>query len=417
MSRFSVGLLRLRDFRLLLLARLFSMMALQAQAVIVGWQVYSLTHDPFMLGLAGLAEAVPAIVCALFAGHIVDSGRPHRVYLLCISALTLNALVLLLLASGLIAIPRSHLVIYLFAGVFISGLARSFIMPSAFSLLPQVVLRPQIPSAQAWLGSSFQLATIAGPAAAGIIYGGYGAGAAWLLPALLMSFALAMLASLSPEHHSYRSSTKREPAAQSIKAGWKFILNTKVLLSVMALDMFAVLFGGATAMLPAYADQVLQVGSEGLGALRAAPALGAIITMLVLAVSPLRRIRATLLLWVIVGFGVCMIGFGASRIFLLSVFFLVAGGAFDSVSMVIRATLMEWLTPDAMRGRVSAVNSMFIISSNEIGAFESGLAAKLLGLVPSVIFGGIGTLVVVAVTAAISPGLRRLVVHVDDEGR
>jgi hypothetical protein len=182
----------------------------------------------------------------------------------------------------------------------------------------------------------------------------------------------------------------------------------------MALDMFAVLFGGAVAMLPAYADQVLHVGSEGLGILRAAPAIGAIVVALALAVKPLKTIKGSLLLKVVCGFGICMIGFGVSKIFIVSMIFLVLSGAFDSVSMVVRQTLMQWLTPDSMRGRVSAVNSMFIISSNEIGAFESGTMAKLIGLVPSVIFGGIGTLLVVAFTAGLSPKLRKLEIKPND---
>jgi len=203
---------------------------------------------------------------------------------------------------------------------------------------------------------------------------------------------------------------------KSIVAGWKFILQKPVLLSVMTLDMFAVLFGGAVAMLPAFADQVLHVGSEGLGALRAAPALGAMVTALFLAVRPMRHLSAKRLLWVVAGFGVCMIGFGLSHIFWLSMLLLILSGMFDCVSMVIRSTLMQLLTPDNMRGRVSSVNSMFVISSNEIGAFESGTVARLIGLVPSVVLGGFATLLVVGVTALLSPQLRRTVVdtHADE---
>ena len=200
---------------------------------------------------------------------------------------------------------------------------------------------------------------------------------------------------------------------RSIAEGWKFIWQSRTLLSVMTLDMFAVLFGGAVAMLPAYADQVLHVGSEGLGLLRAAPAFGAGITALLLAVRPMKEIRASTLLWVVGGFGVCMIGFGISTVFWISMAMLALSGVFDSVSMVIRSTLMQLLIPDHMRGRVSSVNSMFFISSNEIGAFQSGLAAKLLGLVPSVIFGGACALVVVAITALASPKLRKTVVKAD----
>jgi MFS family permease len=407
----SFSVLRLRDFRLLLCIRTFGIMALQCQAVIVGWQVYSITKDPFMLGLTGLAEAVPAIACALFAGHVVDNGRPHKIYLICMAVLVLNNLVLFLFAGGFLADQEHpHILPWIYGCIFISGLARSFIMPSSFSLLPQIVPRDKISAAAAWLNSGFQVAAISGPAMAGIIYGGYGVQVAWALPLGFMTIAFIALASISNAPRRYRSNQKREAAVQSIKAGWNFILRSKILLSVMALDMFAVLFGGAVAMLPAYADQVLHVGSQGLGALRAAPALGSIVTALALAMWPLKRIRAALLLWAITGFGICMIGFGLSNIFWLSMLFLALSGMFDSISVVMRATIMQLLTPDSMRGRVSSVNSMFIISSNEIGAFRSGTTASIFGLVPSVVMGGVITLMVVSATALWVPKLRRTVV-------
>jgi MFS family permease len=412
-SEFSLDVLRLRDFRLLLATRIFGMMALQAQDVIIGWQIYSLTHDPFILGLTGLTEAVPAITCALFAGHVVDVGRPHRIFLTCFGVMLLNMCVLLLAAGGYVPVP-GKLTAWIFSGVFISGLARSFVMPSSFSLLSRIVPRDKIPAASAWLSGGFQLGAISGPAVAGVMYGVYGVHVVWFMPALLMLGAFIALACMGRPHRQYRSAARREPAAKSIRAGWVFILHNRVLLAIMALDMFAVLFGGAVAMLPAYADKVLHIGSEGLGALRAAAALGAIATALLLALRPMKIMRASLLLWVVAGFGGCIIGFGLSTHFWLSMLFLAASGAFDSVSMVMRSTLMQLLVPDAMRGRVSAVNSMFIISSNEIGAFESGLAAKFLGLVPSVVFGGCMTLLVAGATAFFSPRLRRLRVNADD---
>jgi MFS family permease len=260
------------------------------------------------------------------------------------------------------------------------------------------------------MSSGFQFASILGPAIAGIIYGGYGARAAWLIPVILMCISFITILGISHHPRKYKSDSIREPAAKSIKTGWRFILRNPVMLSVMTLDMFAVLLGGAIAILPAYADQVLHVGSEGLGALRAAPAIGAIITALMLSVLPMQKIRGTTLLLVVAGFGVSIIGFGLSTHFYLSLAFLAISGAFDSVSMIIRATIMQLLTPDNMRGRVSSVNSMFIVSSNEIGAFKSGISASFMGLIPSVVFGGIGTLIVVAVTALLSPGLRKAVV-------
>lgn len=395
----SFSVLRYRDFRLLLLTRMFSIMAWMAQAVIVGWQVYTLTKDPFMLGLVGLTEAVPAIACALFSGHVVDHSRPHRVFTLCIGLLVLNMLTLLVVAGGMVRV--SNVLVWIFAGVFLSGVLRSFIAPSAFSLLPQLVPRADIPAASAWFTSFFQIAAVTGPAVAGLIYGGYGVRAAWMMPAVLMTASFLMLIGMSAEKRAFRADRVREPALKSIREGWRYIFTHRTLLSVMALDMFAVLFGGAVAMLPAFADQVLHVGSEGLGALRAAPALGAGLTALLLAVKPMKHIRVTSLLWAVAGFGVCMIGFGLSTMFWLSLTLLAVSGVCDSVSMVIRATLMQLLVPEHMRGRISSINSMFIISSNEIGAFESGTMARLMGLVPSVLFGGVMTLAVVGFTARI----------------
>lgn len=390
MSKLTFSVLRHRQFRLLLLTRMCTMMALQAQAVIVGWQVYSITKDPFLLGLTGLVEAVPAVLCALFAGYVVDISHPQRIYFACISTLALNTLLLLIVAGGYAGFSDHHIVLYIFFGVFISGLARSFGMPAAFSILPKIVPRSEIPAAAAWQSSTFQIGAIGGPAIAGLVYGGYGAHGAWLLPVLILSFAFIGVSFMRlPEHVRNPNPPK---AFESIKEGWSFILKNKTLLNVMAIDMFAVLFGGAVAMLPAFADLVLHTGSEGLGALRAAPAIGAIVTATILALKPMKTISVKRLLFVVAGFGLCILGFGLSHSFWFALFFLALSGAFDSVSMVIRGTLMQLLTPEQMRGRVSSVNSMFIISSNEIGSFRSGVTAAWMGLVPSIILGAVMTL-------------------------
>lgn len=412
MPKLSVAVLKNRNFRLLLVARAASAMALQAQAVIVGWQVYSLTHDVFLLGLIGLVEAVPAIGCALYAGTVVDNGNPRLVYLSCAVAFFFNTLALLLFAGNIISIPHAWLLPVLFSGVFISGIARSFNVPAIFSFLPDMVGRKELPAASAWLSSVFQIATIAGPAMAGLVYAWHGARGAWMIPATLMLvvFVAALMLEIAPIPRKQQ----REETWASIKAGWNFMLRTPVLMGVMAVDMFAVLFGGATAMLPAFADQILHVGAEGLGILRAGPAMGAIVTALAFALFPMQRMATKTFLWLVAGFGVCMIGFGLSTSFYLSLFFLALGGALDSVSVVIRMTMRQLLTPDEMRGRISSINSMFVTSSNEIGAFESGMAARLLGLVPSVVLGGVMTLLVVGVTALVSPKMRKTVVDAAD---
>lgn len=414
LPKLSFDVLLIRDFRLLLLTRTFTFMALQAQAVIVGWQIYTLTKDPLMLGLAGLAEALPALICAIIAGHIVDNSRPHRVYLICVAVLVLNAIGLFLVAGGYVAMPGGNIVSYIFFGVFVSGMARAFAMPASFSLFPLIVPRNLTSAGAAWISSGFQVGTIAAPALAGLIYGGYGAAIAWILPTGLMICGLIVLSALGMSARLHRNERKAGSAVESIKAGWRYILKTPIVLSVMTLDMFAVLFGGAIALLPAYASEVLHVGSEGLGLLRAAPALGSMAVGLFLAIWPLQVLRGATLLFVVIGFGLCMIGFGLSASFSLSMIFLAISGGFDNISMVMRSTILQIMTPANMRGRVSGINSMFIISSNELGAFESGLAAKLFGLVPSVVLGGLATLVVIAGIAHFFPQLRKM--EIDTSG-
>jgi MFS family permease len=404
----SFSVLRVRDFRLFLCARIFGLLAMQAQAVIVGWQLYELTKDPLMLGLIGLAEAIPAITCAFFAGHFVDIGKPYRIYCLCFFLMSLISATLLLFAGEFFVVEKNILIAIIFVGIFLSGIVRSFIMPASFSLLSKIVARSYIPAASAWLSSGFQLGAIIGPAMAGLIYGGYGKTVAWFIPVCFLGGASFLLLAIKGNARHHRNENAREPALQSMLAGWRYILKTPPLLAIMALDMFAVLFGGAVAMLPAFADQILHVGSEGLGLLRASPAVGAIFAALFLAVRPFKIIHGKTLLKAVFGFGICMLGFGLSENFLLSLFLLALSGAFDSVSMVIRSTLLQLLTPEDMRGRISSVSSMFIISSNEIGAFESGVAAKALGLAQSVVFGAFATLFIVVSTAKFSPKLRNI---------
>ncbi|MBK9585905.1 MAG: MFS transporter [Alphaproteobacteria bacterium] len=407
MKGYDFSLLKNRDFRLLVLTRMCAVTAMQAQAIIVGWQVYSLTGSAWMLGLTGLAEAVPAIACAFYAGHIVDVSSPRRIYRLCLAGLFLNTLMLLATAGGFIALEKTALLVVIYSGIFISGLARSFIMPCAFALLPRIVNREGISSASSWQTAAFQVAAIGGPTLAGLIYAVAGASGAWMFPVLMMGLAVVMVTLLQADVPA-KDQSDRPPVMQSIREGWAFLLENRTLLSIMSLDMLAVLFGGAVAILPAFADQVLDTGPVGLGFLRSAPAMGAILTALYFAGRPLKIVTARRLLIVVGGFGVSMVGFGLSTSVLAAVFFLALSGAFDSVSMVIRGTLMQLLTPEHMRGRVSAVNSMFIISSNEIGAFESGAAATLFGLVPSIILGGLGTMAVVGAVAALSPKFRAI---------
>lgn len=403
----SFSILKIPNFRLLVMARMFCQMALQAMAVIVGWQIYSLTKSEFLLGLIGLTEAIPAILAAFFSGYLVDISTPQRVYKYCVSALTLNLAGLLILGGDFIDLSHHALIVCLFVGVFISGIARSFMLPAYFSITPQIIERKDYAAASAWSNTAVQIAVMTGPVLAGLLYGFMGQRAAWILPVTFMALGFLCVISIN-NIRQYAKIEIKQTAFKNIVEGWKFIITHRILLTVLAVDMFAVLFGGAVAMLPAFASKILHVGPEGLGLLRTAPAFGAILAAIFFAIRPMKTFPLTRMLWTVAAFGVCMIGFGLSTSFALSMLFLAASGLFDTINVVIRTTLKQILTPDAMRGRVSSISTMFVISSNEIGAFESGTAARLMGLVPSVIFGGIMTLCVAAATYALTPKLRKI---------
>jgi MFS family permease len=402
-----IPVLQIRDFRILIQTRWTISMAMQIQAVVVGWQIYQIRPEALLLGLIGLAEAFPAIICSFLAGHIVDTHRPLTVYRISLLVLFLNSCVLWLVASNLIPLSPSTQLVLMYLAVFVSGAARSFSTPAVFALVPQLIPRNLIGASAALNSSAYQFASIVGPAIGGLVYGVFGVHTAFALIPIFAFLSLLGSGMLSAKARELKSSHKREPFNQSIRAGIQFVMQEKVLLSAMTLDMFSVLFGGAVAVLPIYADQVLHVGATGLGLLRAAPSLGSLIVALWMATQPMKVVSGLTLLWVVAGFGACILGFGISTNFAISLIFLAASGAFDGVSMVIRGTILQLLTPDRVRGRVSALSSVFITSSNEIGAFESGVAASVLGLVPSVVIGGAMTLVVVAITAWGFPQLRK----------
>ena len=394
-ERLNLPILKIKDFRLLLFSRGLITMALQVQAVIVGWQIYQIKQDALLLGLIGLTEAIPAIGCSFFAGHLVDVSKPSKIYKISLLILMLNTFFILTAVLPEINFHDHARLLILFAGVFISGAARSLTSPSAFSLLPQIVPRPLFSAAAAMNSSTYTFAQILGPALGGLIYGFSGAVVAFLVPCLLAVFAVISVFFLNPPPPAVIAARSREPVMKSIHAGMKFVLGNQILLSTMALDMFSVLFGGAVAVLPIFADQVFKTGATGLGLLRAAPAVGSVLISIYLSLRPMKVISGARLLAVIFGFGIATILFALTSNFYLALFFLGLSGIFDGVNMVIRGTIMQLLTPDNMRGRVSSLSTIFITSSNEIGAFESGVAANFMGLIPSVIFGGVMTLVVV----------------------
>jgi MFS family permease len=396
--------LRNRDFRWYLVSLVAMTLATQTQATVVGWQVYALTRDPLMLGFIGLAEALPFIGLALYAGHVADRRNRLRLAVasLLMQAACAGGLLAMTLADGFL---RPDRVWPLFAVIGLSGVARSFLQPARQALGAEIVPRETYANAIAWRSSTWQLAAVVGPALGGMLYGVSGAAAAYLAEALLSLAAVAALARVA------YAPAPREPAEaegwRGLTVGIRFLRTQPVLLGALTLDLFSVLFGGAVALLPIFAGEILKTGPIGLGVLRAAPAVGAVIMSLVLAYFPLRR-AGPRLLWAVAGFGACMIGFALSRSFALSAAFLLLSGAFDNVSVVIRSTLLTILTPQHLLGRVSAVNQVFIGSSNEIGSFESGVAARLLGTVASVVAGGCVTLAIVAATAWKVPALRRM---------
>jgi len=379
--------------------------ATQIQAVVVAWQIYDLTHDPLSLGLIGLAEAIPFIGVALFAGHVADRVSRLRISLVALASLFLCSVSLLCftLSPRIITVAR---VWPIYLVIFVSGIARSFLQPARTALGAELVPRELYPNAVTWRSSTWQFATVVGPALGGLVYGFGSARWAYGLDAGIMAIAFLSLAAM---RHTPKTNTVSDEAfLTSLMTGVRFVRSQPVIVGALSLDLFSVLFGGAVALLPVFAAEILHVGAQGLGILRASPAVGAVVMSLLLAhLPPLRRAGRTLLISVAL-FGLCMIGFGLSRNFLLSIALLAASGMADTVSVVVRSTLLQVLTPDHLLGRVSSVNAIFIGSSNEIGAFESGTAARLLGTVPAVVLGGLATLIVVAVTAVKVPTLRRL---------
>jgi MFS family permease len=395
--------LRLGPFRWFIVSVLPATLAQQIQAVVVGWQIYALTKDPLALGLIGLSEALPFISIALFSGHVADRTDRRKVALTSLAVLLGCASTLFVLSFRL-APGASVWPMYLVVAT--GGIARSFLVPARNALAAELVPRELFPRAVAWRSGVWQVAAVVGPALGGLLYAFGSARLAYAVAAVL--FAGGLL-SLSQVDRVYIANEVNEDSVwDSLRVGVRFVLHQPLLLGAMALDMFSVLFGGAIALLPIFADSILHVGPKGLGVLQSAPAAGAVAMSLVLT---LRRpfARAGRALFVAVGgFGLAIIGFGLSRSFVLSVVLLSLSGMLDAVSVVIRSTLLQVFTPPNLLGRVSAVNSIFIGSSNEIGAFESGLTAKLMGAVPSVLFGGAMTLLVVVVTAWRLPQLRRL---------
>ena len=400
--------LRFREFNIFLLARFAMVFAWSMQFIVIEWQVYSMTKDPWSLGMIGLMEVIPAVSMALFAGHIVDQKEKRNLLIKCVLGFSVISFGLFLLSEPSLSSEFSSTAILyaIYFLVFLGGIVRAFLGPTIFSLIALIVPKRVYPNAATWSSTTWQMASVLGPGLAGFSISWIGVH--WSMCLIFGFSIMALICILRISRKPILNPKIGEPVFQSLQEGLRFVFNSKAIFGALTLDMIAVLFGGAIALLPIFAQDILQVGSEGFGVLRAAPAVGAAITMIGSTRFPIHKYAGKKLLWAVFGFGISIIVFGLSTSFWLSVFALFASGALDGISMVIRQTILQLKTPDHMRGRVASVNSMFVGSSNELGAFESGATAKLLGTVTAVVFGGTMTLLTVGFTAFISPSFRKL---------
>jgi MFS family permease len=392
---------RHRDFRLFQGARLASILGMQMQSVAIGWQIYAITGRPLDLAWVGLAQFLPAAGLSLFAGHTADRFDRRRILLACNAAMAVLSVALMLVARA-----GSHDIASIYAVLAFVGVTRAFLGPANQSLLPSLVPVEDFPNAVAWSSSLWQSGTVFGPMLGGLVYGVAGAQTVYATAACTGLGATSLVAFLGPPRPRPEGGEARKRS--SLLDGVRYVRRNPIVLGAISLDLFAVLLGGATALLPVYARDILGLGPITLGILRSAPGAGAAATGVALAFFPIERRAGAKMLACVALFGGATLVFGVSRSFGLSLAALVVAGAADMVSVVVRSALVQLATPDAMRGRVSAVNMVFIGASNELGEFESGLTAQWLGAVPAVVLGGVGTLVVVAVWALVFPKLRRV---------
>lgn len=396
------------EFRHLLSGRFLFVMSLRMMSTVLGWWIFNLTNAPFAIGLIGLSEIIPAISLALYAGHVIDLSEKRKLLLTGISLYLAAVFILLFLATPFTAkhVSNHWIAVFIYITIFGTGIVRAFAGPVFNVILASVVPRENLPNATTWNQGTYLMGSVSGHAIGGFLIAGLGIVGAFGVIAGLIILSLGMVFRLKPKPPLNVKGEKK--TWDSVKEGLHFVLDTKELLGAVSLDMFAVLFGGAVAMVPVYARDILHVGPEGYGFLNGASDIGAICSVVLLTLFPMRKKQGTRLLIAVAGFGICIILFAISRMFWLSFVVLMCSGILDGISVVIRGTIMQLKTPDNMRGRVLSVNSMFINSSNELGQFESGLTAKLMGITPSVIFGGCMTLAVVIVTWIKAPLLRKM---------
>ncbi|HEU5231578.1 MAG TPA: MFS transporter [Terriglobales bacterium] len=390
-----------RDFRLFQFGRALSIVGTEMQSVAVGWQVFEITHRPIDLGYVGLVQFLPGVLLSIPAGHTADRFDRRAVLLTCYISYAICSVLLFLQAHN-----GAKSVLPIFATLLLIGITRAFSGPASQSLVPQLVPTEHFGNAVAWGATVFQIATVLGPALGGLIYGWvHGAASVYITAAACYAAGFVFLLMM---HVRTGRMEKKDISIETLLAGVRYVWREKIILGSISLDLFAVLLGGAVALLPVYAEDVLHVGPGGLGVLRSMPAAGAALMAVVLAYRPLQRRSGVMMFIAVAIFGVSTIIFGISRSMTISLISLFVVGASDMISVVIRNTLVQIATPAAMRGRVSAVNLLFIGASNEFGQFESGITAQWFGAVPAVLFGGVGTLLVVGLWAWIFPQLRQM---------
>ena len=400
--------LRIKEFNIFLLVRFLLVFGWSMQFIVIEWQVYSITKDPLSLGIIGLMEIIPAFTMALFAGHIVDQNEKRNLLAICTAAFSFISLGLFLLTlKNINANWSTNAILYSIYGlVFFGGFLRSFFGPIIFSLVALLVPKKTYPNAATWSTSTWKIAAVSGALFGGFFISWIGVDKTLCLVFVLVILSFIVLFQIKKK--PILNKKVGEPMLKSLKAGVKFVFKNKVILGVLTLDMIAVLFGGTVAILSVFAQDILNVGPEGFGVLNASISLGSIVTMFLTTYIPINKNTGKKMLFSVFIFGLSIIAFGLSSIFWLSILALFISGAADGISMVIRQTILQLKTPDDMRGRVSSVNSMFVGSSNELGAFESGLAAKLVGPVIAVVFGGTMTLITTIASGALNPTLRNL---------
>ena len=396
------------EYRNLIIGRFGFIMGLRMMSTLIGWWIYLLTNDPFAIGLVGLSEVIPALSLALYAGHVIDQSEKRKLLLKGVTLYFLASLCLVFISTKFTSshLSKHGVAVCIYFVIFCTGIFRAFTGPVFSAVIAYIVPRNDLQNATTWSQGTWLSASVTGHATGGFLIAVTGITNTLVVICGLIAVSFIFLFKLKPKPAATVKGAVR--TWESVKEGLRFVYKTKELFSSLSLDLFAVLFGGAVALIPIYARDILKVGSEGFGILNGAADLGSILIVIILTLFPAKKNQGKKFILAVGGFGLCIIVFGVSKIFLVSFFALMISGMLDGISVVVRGTIMQLKTPDFMRGRVMSVNSMFVNSSNELGQFESGITAKLMGTVPAVVFGGSMTLLVVIYTWFKSPTLRKM---------